>query len=158
MSNNSSEPSGQPADNLTEHAKRYGKSYWVDFYPPEAGKSGLTPIDPPLDLSTLPLNEQEHWDEIERMQRFDMAGFTSWELVDIGCLRTNKYDEPDPDGLAEINIHPFFRRSRWIDSDIPIGEGFEGTFSASNDILWKALLPGLKFATLAFKSSGLLLW
>ena len=84
-----------------------------------------------------------------------MAGFTSWELMDSGCLFM---EDVETDRLADIKIHPFFRRSRWKDSDIKIGEGFKGTFSASNEIVWQALLPSIRLASSVWSSSGLWLW
>jgi hypothetical protein len=138
---------------LTEYAKRYGLSH-RDLYK-GTRKSGLTPVDPPLDLSTLAPSEQLDWDLIEQSQRYEMAGFTSWEVMDCGSLIK---EDVETDGLAEIKIHPVFCRSRWMDTDIEIGEGLEGTWSASNEIVWQALLPVIRLATLAWMNIGMWPW
>jgi hypothetical protein len=63
-----------------------------------------------LDLFTLPPDEQQKWDMIEQNQRFDMAGFTNWELADSGCLiEEDSEDLVELDGLADIKIHLLFR-------------------------------------------------
>lgn len=73
-----------------------------------------------------------------------MHGFTSWELMDAGAL--NKQDA-DPTGLAGIAIDKFFARKRWLKGEIDIGEGFEGKFEGGNDVVWEALLPSLRLAS-----------
>jgi len=147
-------PEEPPEVLLTEYAKRYGKS--TNKVHEGTGKSGITPLSPPSDLTALSTGERLLWREYDIYQRQSMRGFTSWELMDSGAI--TKADVKC-DGLAGSSIHTFYKRERWQTRDvIDIGEGIEGIYEASNDVVWSAILPSLHLASLIWTSARQLSW
>jgi hypothetical protein len=147
-------PVDPPVVPLTEYAKRYFESNAKIHR--GTGKSGITPLSPPGDLTALSTQERFLWREYDLYQRRFLRGFTTWELMDSGTI--TKADVKT-DGLLGSSIHTLYRRDRWQTKDvINIGEGIEGIYEASNDTVWSAILPSIHLASLIWRSRRQLLW
>jgi len=140
---------------LTQYAKRYGVSE-DDFYK-GTGQSGITPISPPPNLTDLSEKDRKTWNKYAEYQRKEMSNYTSWELKDVGALVEGNFET---DGLAFCRVHEFFRKERWgkAKNDTKIGEGFKGKWNAANPVVWEAMLPSIKLASLIWVNADHFLW
>jgi hypothetical protein len=138
-------PTPDAAPKLTQYAKRYGVSEY-GFYE-GTGESGVTPLSPPPNLTDLSEKVRKKWNKYAEYHRKDMNNYTSWELKDVGALVKG---DVETDGLAFYNVHELFRKERWgrAKNDIEIGEGFKGKWNGANPLVWEAMLPSIKLASL----------
>lgn len=143
-----SNPQGNsaPSAPLSLLARRYGASKQAFFH--NTGKSGITPIPRP-DYSNLTPKTFNHLWRYEHSQRDNLSSFGSWEVVNSGSWIDNSLRTPD---LDAVEIHPLYQQAQWIKGNLPIGAPFDGNWEANNPVVWKALLPCLKIATLLLET------
>lgn len=120
-------------------------------------EKGLTPLPEPETINNLSTEQQDRLKLYEEFQRAILNGFTVRELKDAGC-----WDKTDAkkSALSGVPIHPLYQLERWKRgrSNFMIGDGYEGSWSGQNALLWKALRPSLKVASLLISKSHLWTW
>lgn len=104
------------------------------------------------------IESQNHKAE-ESHQRWKFRGFTSLELEDLGALPTMS-DENFKKPTLDNPIHPIFERKKWKEKDPwqPLGNGRPGNWVASNDLVWEAMQPSLRLATLFLTNFHIFPW
>jgi hypothetical protein len=125
---------------LSAYAELFGESQDPLFK--GKGKSGLTPTDP-LD-PTVSLSPKS-------AQRKKLQGFITRELQDAGCLEDSGVAPCD----LTVPVLPLLQRKNWLESSIPIGDGYVGNWAGAHDDVWRILKPCLRIATLLISKSAL---
>lgn len=140
----------------TPFASRYGRSTARQFR--NTGKSGITPIHPP-DIKVIQTErELRRAQNHEKIQRRKLNSFATWELENSGCWLQADATPSDLIYCPEIGIQPCFSRENWIPGNIPLDLPFEGVWSGQNDMVWNALGPSIRLATLIINGSFMLPW
>ncbi|KAB8304212.1 hypothetical protein EYC80_003630 [Monilinia laxa] len=128
-------------------------------HPPLEGviplKSGLTPV---TSNPNHTIEERRFADNVRWLQRQSNANFTSAELECLDALAPlyRAFEEDIAiDDRAGIAVHPVLRREKWNPpmpkhlAEFPLGEHRDGYWNAyTNDVVWKALLPSIRMASL----------
>lgn len=143
---------------LTKYAERYGASKHEYFK--NTGKSGISPISPPNPFFPQSPRKLRRARLEERIQRKRLTDFASWELKDSGSWSTDEAALSDL--AASVPLHHLYRRDMWLRGNVPIGNGYEGVWDAHEQVVWDAILPALRLASLllnrALKCHGTLIF
>lgn len=120
-------------------------------------EKGLTPLTELHRTNELSTEQQDRLKLYEEFQRAILNGFTVKKLQDAGCWEKQ---DAKKTALGGIPIHPLYQLDRWKRgrTDFMIGNGYEGSWSRQNPLVWKALRPSLKMASLLISKSHLWGW
>jgi hypothetical protein len=118
-------------------------------------KKGLTPLPEPDFKGELSTQQQERLKLYQKFQRTVLKYFTVRELQETGC-----WDKADAKvcNLSGVQIHPLYQQLRWGVGKSDIGNGYTGTWSGQNPLVWEALEPSLKLASLFINHSHIWRW
>lgn len=143
-------PDGNEPVQPTELAVRYGVSEHRMFK--NTGKSPLL-LFCRFIQSPCSFTPREHCAERRFMstsKEISCILLHTWELVDSGCWMD---PEATPCSLDEVQIHPMYQQAQWLDGNIPLGKGMPGLWEDRNPVVWKAIEPSLKLATLFLQAA-----
>lgn len=104
--------------------------------------------------------DEELYQKITESEQRELSGVTIAQLEDIGCWG---HKDALPSDL-NCPIHPMHRKDRWRNierifgpegnkkfiTEIDIGDGIEGEWTVDNPVVWNALEPCLRLATLIY--------
>lgn len=140
---------------LTELAVRYGHAEHPMLK--GTGKSAITPISPfkSNDMHSLSPYAVRRAYLHERIQRERLFGFATWELIDGGSWIN---DDLKPCSLDEVQIHALYEQTQWLDGNIPLGRVGPGVWEAKNPVVWNAIVPSLRLASLLLQLSSTSTW
>ncbi|KUJ09625.1 uncharacterized protein LY89DRAFT_787913 [Mollisia scopiformis] len=146
--------------NLTDLAKKYthplGKTGAADhrilF---NTGKSGITPISSPPPCLIETDQQKLSRNQLKAYQKTRFRGFTTAELKELNALEPLDF-ETHKNELTNIDIHPAFRRKRWLtEKDLPkhlgvppILGGLDGLWEVTNPVVWAVVKPCLQMASM----------
>ncbi|CAD6442137.1 8010588e-ef91-4fb5-adf5-f8a3efb3b9b0 [Sclerotinia trifoliorum] len=149
----------------TELAEKYGHLLMPIIKDAIPLKSGLTPIT--LNPHATD-SETKFAEDVRYIQRRLYSNFTAAELERIEAVAPlyNTYeDETLVNASANIAIHPVMQRKKWNyplpkqAAEFPLGKDLDGYWNAyTNDIVWEALLPALRIASLYFSNIDMWPW
>jgi hypothetical protein len=114
---------------------------------------GVNPIPPPD--PNAPLSKEDlHRKRLHEAYQRHRLDFTIRELEEVGC-----WDKPDarPSSLRNP-VHPIFQQHLWAIGNVPLGNGYPGNLEMSNPLVWIAMLPSLRLATLLLRRATVLPW
>ncbi|KAJ8066105.1 hypothetical protein OCU04_005196 [Sclerotinia nivalis] len=149
----------------TELAEKYGHLLVPIIKDAIPLKSGLTPVI----LKPYATNSENRFaDDVRYIQRRLYSSFTAAELERIEAVAPfyNTYeDETMVNPIADIAIHPVMQKKKWNyplpkqAAEFSLGKDLDGYWNAyTNDIVWEALLPSLRIASLYFSHMGMWPW
>ncbi|ESZ96997.1 hypothetical protein SBOR_2613 [Sclerotinia borealis F-4128] len=128
-------------------------------------KSGLTPVSSKPNATST---EKLFVDDVRWMQRQSSQNFTAAELESLDALAPlyKVYEVEDVvSDSVDIAIHPVMRRVKWNPprpkhlAEFPMGEERDGYWNAyTNDVVWEALLPSIRIASLYLSNADLWPW
>ncbi|EDN96129.1 predicted protein [Sclerotinia sclerotiorum 1980 UF-70] len=146
----------------TEVAQKYGHLPLPIIKDAIPLKSGLTPmiLNPHATDSEI-----KFADDVRFIQR-RLYSTAELERVEALAPLYNTYkDETVLNVSADIAIHPVMQRKKWNfplpkqAAEFPLGKQLDGYWNAyTNDIVWEALLPSLRIASLYFSNIDMWPW
>lgn len=138
----------------SDWAAKYGANDQITSNTP-GSCSGITPIFP-TGIGNNALKRDPRDEESEDIQKEQLYGFTTQELIDLDAI-TRRTLQPPP-ATSDARIAPFWRRENWADGGIfadgsgkfqmyPLPLGFDGDWIAKNDVVWNIMEPILILAS-----------
>ncbi|KAF7864032.1 hypothetical protein EAF04_006997 [Stromatinia cepivora] len=149
----------------TELAEKYGHLLVPIIKDAIPLKSGLTPVTLKPHATD---SEKTFADDVRYVHRRLYSNFTAAELERIEAvapLYSIYEDETAVNPSVDIAIHPVMQRKKWNyplpkqAAEFPLGKDLDGYWNAyTNDIVWEALLPSLRIASLYFSHMDMWPW